>query len=120
MKLELELGSIRAYFSELELGSRVKPKARAKLDLARAISRTTSNELKVRPELVSTAIKRAKARLELGSPMLSSSLLYYIYKKTKICLGSFGLASLNEPCISGSSSGSITKRALFQARARAR
>ncbi|MFS8013385.1 hypothetical protein Hanom_Chr14g01332331 [Helianthus anomalus] len=69
--MKLELGSIRAYFSELELGSRVKHKARA-------ISRTTSNELEARLELVSTAIKRAKARLELGSPMLSSSLLYYI------------------------------------------
>ncbi|MFS7982179.1 hypothetical protein Hanom_Chr10g00959741 [Helianthus anomalus] len=112
MKLELELGSVRAYFSELELGSRVKPKARA-------ISRTTSNELKVRLELVSIAIKRAKARLELGSPMLSS-LLYYILKKLKFCLGSFGLASLNKLCISGSRSGSITKKALFQARARAR
>ncbi|KAM0065260.1 putative protein kinase RLK-Pelle-DLSV family [Helianthus debilis subsp. tardiflorus] len=34
--------------------------------------------------------------------------------------GSFRLASLNELCISGSSSGSINKQALFQARARAR
>ncbi|KAM0054161.1 hypothetical protein Hdeb2414_s0006g00191871 [Helianthus debilis subsp. tardiflorus] len=120
MELELELGSVRAYFSEPKLGSRVKPKARARLDSARAISRTTSKELEARLELVSTAIKRAKARLELGSPMLSSSLLYYIYKKLEFCLGSFGLASLNELCILGSSLGSITKRALFQARARAR
>ncbi|MFS7925150.1 hypothetical protein Hanom_Chr04g00281171 [Helianthus anomalus] len=56
MKLELELGSVRAYF-ELELGSRVKPKARARLDSARTILRTTLNELKARLELTSTSVK---------------------------------------------------------------
>ncbi|MFS7995052.1 hypothetical protein Hanom_Chr12g01113481 [Helianthus anomalus] len=78
MKLELELGSVRAHFFELELGSRVKPKARARLDPARTILRTTLNELKARLELTSTSLKRAKARLELGSSMLSSLLIYYI------------------------------------------
>ncbi|MFS8031700.1 hypothetical protein Hanom_Chr17g01549001 [Helianthus anomalus] len=63
MKLELELGSIRAYFFELELGSRAKPKARARLDSARTILRTTLNELKTRLERTSTSFKRAKARL---------------------------------------------------------
>ncbi|KAJ0532848.1 hypothetical protein HanIR_Chr09g0401571 [Helianthus annuus] len=38
-----------------------------------------------------------------------------IASKIKFCLGSFRLASLNELCIPGSSSGSITQRALFQA-----
>ncbi|MFS8018063.1 hypothetical protein Hanom_Chr15g01387731 [Helianthus anomalus] len=95
MKLKLELGSVRAYFSELELGSRVKPKARAWLDSAQAISRTTSNELEAQLELVSTAIKQAKVWLELGSPMLSSSLLYYIYiYKTKFL---FSLVWAREP-----------------------
>ncbi|KAJ0557455.1 hypothetical protein HanIR_Chr07g0325341 [Helianthus annuus] len=89
----MKLSSVRAYFSELELGLRGKPKARARLDSARAISRTTSNELKAWLELVSTAIKRAKAGLELGSPMLSSSLLYYI-QKTKIL---FRLVWAREP-----------------------
>ncbi|MFS7926678.1 hypothetical protein Hanom_Chr12g01178691 [Helianthus anomalus] len=78
MKLELELGSVRAYFFELELGSRVKPRARARLDSARTILRTTLNELKARLELTSTSLKQAKARLELGSSMLSSLLIYYI------------------------------------------
>ncbi|KAJ0508067.1 hypothetical protein HanIR_Chr11g0513201 [Helianthus annuus] len=45
---------------------------------------------------------------------------YIIYKIIFFCLDSFRPANLNEICISGSSSGSITKRALFQARARAR
>ncbi|MFS7981168.1 hypothetical protein Hanom_Chr10g00947831 [Helianthus anomalus] len=80
MKLELELGSVRAYFFELELGSRVKPKARTRLDSARTILRTILNKLKARLELTSTSLKRAKARLQLGSSMLSSVLIYYIYK----------------------------------------
>ncbi|MFS8006426.1 hypothetical protein Hanom_Chr14g01249041 [Helianthus anomalus] len=33
MKLELELGLVRAYLFELELGSQIKPKARARLVL---------------------------------------------------------------------------------------
>ncbi|MFS7982740.1 hypothetical protein Hanom_Chr10g00966341 [Helianthus anomalus] len=45
--------------------------------------------------------------------MLSSLLLYYTYKKLKFCLGSFGLASLNELCISCSSSESITINELY-------
>ncbi|MFS7982240.1 hypothetical protein Hanom_Chr10g00960451 [Helianthus anomalus] len=53
------------------LGSRVKPKARARRDSARTILRTTLNELKARLDLTSTSLKRAKARLELGSSMLS-------------------------------------------------
>ncbi|MFS8000068.1 hypothetical protein Hanom_Chr12g01174091 [Helianthus anomalus] len=80
MKLELELGSVRTYFFELELGSRVKPKARTRLGSARTILRTILNELKARLELTSTSLKRAKARLQLGSSMLSSILIYYIYK----------------------------------------
>ncbi|MFS7966450.1 hypothetical protein Hanom_Chr09g00773881 [Helianthus anomalus] len=63
MKLELELGSVRSYLFELELGSRVKPKARARLDLTRAILRTTSYKLKTRLELASISLKRDKARL---------------------------------------------------------
>ncbi|MFS7992991.1 hypothetical protein Hanom_Chr12g01088771 [Helianthus anomalus] len=59
MKLDL----IRTYFFELELGSRAKPKARARLDSARTILRTTLNELKTRLERPSTSFKRAKARL---------------------------------------------------------
>ncbi|MFS8019080.1 hypothetical protein Hanom_Chr15g01399641 [Helianthus anomalus] len=78
MKFELQLGSVEAYFFELELGSRVKPKTRARLDLARTILRTTLNELKGQLELTSTSLKRAKARLELSSSMLSSLLIYYI------------------------------------------
>ncbi|KAJ0432761.1 hypothetical protein HanIR_Chr17g0862761 [Helianthus annuus] len=62
--MKLELGSVRAYL--FELGSQVKPKARA-------ILRTTSNKLKARLKLTSILLKRAKARLELCSPMLSSS-----------------------------------------------
>ncbi|MFS7940806.1 hypothetical protein Hanom_Chr05g00468671 [Helianthus anomalus] len=50
MKLELELGLIRTYLFELELSSRVKPKARV-------ILRTTSNELKARIELASISRK---------------------------------------------------------------
>ncbi|MFS7925639.1 hypothetical protein Hanom_Chr04g00287411 [Helianthus anomalus] len=69
MKLELELGSVQAYLFELELGSRIKPKARA-------ILRTTSDELKTRLDLASISLKRAKARLELGLSMLSSLLSY--------------------------------------------
>ncbi|MFS7927370.1 hypothetical protein Hanom_Chr04g00308291 [Helianthus anomalus] len=75
--MKLELGSVRAYLFELELGSRVKPKAQARLDSARAILKTTSNELKTRLKLSSISLKRAKARLEHNSPMLSSLLLYY-------------------------------------------
>ncbi|MFS8014169.1 hypothetical protein Hanom_Chr15g01341441 [Helianthus anomalus] len=56
MKLEHGLGSVRAYFFELELGSRVKPKARARLNSARAISRT-SNALKTRLGFASTSLK---------------------------------------------------------------
>ncbi|MFS7909770.1 hypothetical protein Hanom_Chr02g00098421 [Helianthus anomalus] len=78
MKFELEFSSVQAYLFELELGSQVKPKARARLDATRAILRTTSKELKVRLELASISLKQAKARLELGSPMLSSLVLYYI------------------------------------------
>ncbi|MFS7972804.1 hypothetical protein Hanom_Chr09g00849151 [Helianthus anomalus] len=63
---------------ELELDSRVKPKARAQLDLARTILRTTLNDIKVRLELTSTSLKRAKAWLELDSSMLSSLLIYNI------------------------------------------
>ncbi|MFS7955902.1 hypothetical protein Hanom_Chr07g00648201 [Helianthus anomalus] len=63
-ELELGISSIRAYLFELELGSQVKPKARARLDSARAILRTTSNELKARLELASISLKRANARLE--------------------------------------------------------
>ncbi|MFS7942971.1 hypothetical protein Hanom_Chr06g00494781 [Helianthus anomalus] len=76
--MKLELGSVRAYLFELELGSRVKTKARSQLDSARAILKTTSNELKAELELASISLKRAKARLEFDSPMLSSLLLYYI------------------------------------------
>ncbi|KAJ0454573.1 hypothetical protein HanIR_Chr15g0741621 [Helianthus annuus] len=78
MKLELELGSVRAYLFELELGSQVKPKARARLNSTRAILRTTSDELTNRLELASISLKRDKTRLELGSPMLTSllSILY--------------------------------------------
>ncbi|MFS7902199.1 hypothetical protein Hanom_Chr17g01572731 [Helianthus anomalus] len=57
MKLELELGSVRAYFFELELGSRVKPKARARLDSAQTILRTTLNKIEARLELTSTSLK---------------------------------------------------------------
>ncbi|MFS8016775.1 hypothetical protein Hanom_Chr15g01372571 [Helianthus anomalus] len=63
MKLELELGSVPPYFFELELDSRVKPKARARLDSARTILRTTLNELKSRLELTSTSLQRTKAGL---------------------------------------------------------
>ncbi|MFS7993196.1 hypothetical protein Hanom_Chr12g01091231 [Helianthus anomalus] len=56
MKLELELGSVRAYFFELELGSRVKP-TRARLDSAQTILRTTLNEIEARLELTSTSLK---------------------------------------------------------------
>ncbi|KAF5820995.1 hypothetical protein HanXRQr2_Chr01g0008601 [Helianthus annuus] len=80
MKLELEFGSVRVYLFELELGSRVKSKAQARIGLARAILRTTSNKLKARVKLSSISLKRAKARLELGSPILLSLLLYYILK----------------------------------------
>ncbi|MFS8029835.1 hypothetical protein Hanom_Chr17g01526961 [Helianthus anomalus] len=59
--MKLELGSVRAYSFELELGSRVKPKAR--LDSAQIISKTTLNELKARLELTLTSLKQAKARL---------------------------------------------------------
>ncbi|KAJ0510319.1 hypothetical protein HanIR_Chr11g0539501 [Helianthus annuus] len=81
MKLELELGSVQAYFFELELGSRVKPKARAWLGSARLGSNYFENNLKrakAQLELNSTSLKQAKARLELGSSMLSSLLIYYI------------------------------------------
>ncbi|KAF5756916.1 hypothetical protein HanXRQr2_Chr17g0820561 [Helianthus annuus] len=56
---------------------------------ARAILRTTSNKLKAWLELASISFKRAKARLEPGSPMLSSLLLllYYILNKNKILFG---------------------------------
>ncbi|MFS7976424.1 hypothetical protein Hanom_Chr10g00892271 [Helianthus anomalus] len=57
MNLELELGSVRAYFFELELGSRVKPKARARLDSAQTILRTALNKIEVRLELTSTSLK---------------------------------------------------------------
>ncbi|MFS7916338.1 hypothetical protein Hanom_Chr02g00175971 [Helianthus anomalus] len=57
MKLELELGSVRAYFFELELGSRVKPKARARLGSAQTILRTTLNKIEARLELTSTSLK---------------------------------------------------------------
>ncbi|MFS8033763.1 hypothetical protein Hanom_Chr17g01573391 [Helianthus anomalus] len=70
MKFELDLGSIRAYLFELELGSQVKPKAQARLDLARSILRRTSNELKAQLELASLSFNCANARLEFGSPML--------------------------------------------------
>ncbi|MFS7904803.1 hypothetical protein Hanom_Chr01g00040321 [Helianthus anomalus] len=62
-ELELEFGSVRAYLFELELGSRVKSKAQARIGLARAILRTTSNNLKARLKLSSISLKRAKARL---------------------------------------------------------
>ncbi|MFS7950160.1 hypothetical protein Hanom_Chr07g00580091 [Helianthus anomalus] len=57
LELELELGSVRAYFFELELGSRVKPKARARLDSAQTILRTTLNKIEARLELTSTSLK---------------------------------------------------------------
>ncbi|MFS7959264.1 hypothetical protein Hanom_Chr08g00689101 [Helianthus anomalus] len=63
MKLRFELGSVRAYLFELELGSRVKPKARARLDSTRTILRTTLNELKARLELTLTSLKQTKAQL---------------------------------------------------------
>ncbi|MFS8013123.1 hypothetical protein Hanom_Chr14g01329151 [Helianthus anomalus] len=52
--------------------------------------------------------------------MLSSLLIYDIKKQRNFCLGLFRLVSLNELCVPSSSSGSITKRALIQARARTR
>ncbi|MFS8024663.1 hypothetical protein Hanom_Chr16g01466051 [Helianthus anomalus] len=55
--LKLELGSVQAYLFELELGSRVKPKDRARLDSDRAILRTTLEELKTRLELASISLK---------------------------------------------------------------
>ncbi|KAM0040924.1 hypothetical protein Hdeb2414_s0011g00360091 [Helianthus debilis subsp. tardiflorus] len=61
--MKLELGSVRAYLFELELGSRVKPKARARFDSARVFLRTISNELKARLDLTLILLKQAKARL---------------------------------------------------------
>ncbi|MFS7925853.1 hypothetical protein Hanom_Chr04g00290011 [Helianthus anomalus] len=61
--MKLELGSVQAYLFELELVSRVKPKARARLHSTRAILRTTSDELKTRLELASISLKRDKAWL---------------------------------------------------------
>ncbi|MFS7969962.1 putative cation/H+ exchanger, CPA1 family, na+/H+ exchanger [Helianthus anomalus] len=63
MKLELELGSVRAYLFELGLGSRVKPKARARLELF-------SEQPRMNKKIGSSSLQRAKARLELSSPML--------------------------------------------------
>ncbi|MFS7895266.1 hypothetical protein Hanom_Chr00s002600g01701901 [Helianthus anomalus] len=61
--MKLELGTVRAYLFKLELGSRVKPKARARLNSTPAILRITSNKLKARLELASILLKRVKARL---------------------------------------------------------
>ncbi|MFS7921626.1 hypothetical protein Hanom_Chr03g00239201 [Helianthus anomalus] len=80
LELELELGSVQAYLFELELKS-----LNQNSSSARAILRTTSNELKARLELASISLKRGKARLEFDSPMLSSLLLYY--KKKKFLFG---------------------------------
>ncbi|MFS7962695.1 hypothetical protein Hanom_Chr08g00729631 [Helianthus anomalus] len=55
--MKLELGSVRAYFFELELGSRVKHKARDRLDSAQTILRTTLNKIEARLELTSTSLK---------------------------------------------------------------
>ncbi|MFS8012226.1 hypothetical protein Hanom_Chr14g01318331 [Helianthus anomalus] len=85
------LGSSSARFKPIYLSSssssicdlRVKSKARA-------ILRTISNKLKDRLVLASISLKRVKSRLELGSPMLASLLLYYIYiyiLKNKILFG---------------------------------
>ncbi|KAJ0559331.1 hypothetical protein HanHA300_Chr06g0199191 [Helianthus annuus] len=98
MKVGLELGLVRAYLFELGLGSRIKPKVR--LGSARAILRTTSNQLKAWLELASILLNGAKARLANGIIII---IILYIKKN---CLGSF--------------SGSITKRALFKAQAQAR
>ncbi|MFS8031346.1 hypothetical protein Hanom_Chr17g01544811 [Helianthus anomalus] len=54
--MKLELGSVRAYLFELKLGLRVKPKTQSS-NSARAILRTTSNELKARLDLASTSLK---------------------------------------------------------------
>ncbi|MFS7898071.1 hypothetical protein Hanom_Chr00s016000g01755481 [Helianthus anomalus] len=64
----LELGSLGFYEARARarLGSRVKPKARARLDSARTILRTNLNELKAWLEFTSTSLKHAKARLELA------------------------------------------------------
>ncbi|MFS7935364.1 hypothetical protein Hanom_Chr05g00402541 [Helianthus anomalus] len=59
---------------ELELGSRVKPKARAQFDSARVFLRTTSNELKARLDLTLISLKRAKARL--ANVIIIISILY--------------------------------------------
>ncbi|KAM0023132.1 hypothetical protein Hdeb2414_s0023g00636171 [Helianthus debilis subsp. tardiflorus] len=75
------LGSSSARFEPTYLSSSSACELNTKLELgsARAILRTISNKLKDRLELASISFKRAKSRLELGSSMLASLLLYYMY-----------------------------------------
>ncbi|MFS7993650.1 hypothetical protein Hanom_Chr12g01096601 [Helianthus anomalus] len=65
--MKLDLGSVRVYLFELRLGSWVKPKARARINSARAILRTISNELK---KLGSSSLQYRLNDPKLGSPML--------------------------------------------------
>ncbi|MFS7928162.1 hypothetical protein Hanom_Chr04g00317591 [Helianthus anomalus] len=68
MNLELERSSVRTYLFELELGLRVKPKARARLGSFEVL-RTISNELNARLELAQMSQSSSLPMLLL-SPLL--------------------------------------------------